>query len=102
VNEEAPTFSNIIEALEFAGSNLTKVSSLFSCLKAANTDSILKETDTELAPILSSHYDNIMLNERLFKKIKTVYDQKETLNLKPIEAYLLEETYTNFTKSGIN
>ena len=101
-NKKAPTFANTIEALEFAGSDLTKVSSLFSCLKAANTDDVLKATDTELAPIRSAHYDNIMLNEDLFKRIKTVYDQKESLNLKPIEAYLLEETYTNFTKSGIN
>lgn len=101
-NEEAPTFTNTIEALEFAGNNLTKVSSLFSCLEAANTDDVLKATNKELAPILSSHYDNIMLNEDLFKKIKSVYDEKEALNLKPIEAYLLEEKYKNFTRSGIN
>ena len=101
-NEEAPTFKNTIEGIEFAGKNLTKVSSLFSCYKAANTDDVLKETDKELAPIRSSHYDEIMLNEELFKRVKSVYDSKETLTLTPEEAYLLDETYKNFTKSGIN
>lgn len=103
VNQKSmPTFKNTIEAIEFAGKNLTKVSSLFSCLKAANTDEVLKATDKELAPLLSSHYDNIMLNEGLFAKVKAVYDRKETLNLPAEETFLLEETYKNFTKSGIN
>ncbi len=101
-NTEAPTFKNTIEGIEFAGKNLTKISSLLSCVEAANTDSILKATKKELAPITSAHYDNIMLNEDLFAKVKAVYDQKETLNLTPIESYLLEEKYKDFTKSGIN
>ena len=103
VNQKSvPTFKNTIEALEFAGSKLTKVSSLFSNVKAANTDDVLKATDKELAPVLSAHYDNIMLNENLFAKVKQVYDRKKSLELTSEEAFLLEETYKNFTRSGIN
>lgn len=101
-NTEAPSFENTVEGIEFAGKSLTRIESLFSCVEAANTDSILKATNKELAPILSSHYDNIMLNEGLFSRVKAVYDQKGELNLTPEEEYLLEETYKKFTRSGIN
>ena len=100
-NKEEPTFNNTIEGIEFAGKNLTKVSSLFYCLEAANTDSVLKATKKEIGPILSSHYDNIMLNEELFAKVEKVYNKKKNLDLTKEEAYLLEETYKNFTKGNL-
>ncbi len=101
-NNEAPSFKNTIEALEISGSDLKRVNRVFSAVNGANTDSILKNTDKELAPKLSAHWDDINLNAPLFKRVKAVYDQKDALNLEPEEMRLLTETHKTFVRAGVN
>ncbi len=96
-NPEEPTFVNTVVALETSGAALTKVSNLFFAVEAANTDSILKETANIMAPELSKHGDNIKLNEKLFARIKKVY---ETADVQGEDKRLLEETYKSFVRAG--
>src|SRR5690606_32092033 len=99
---EAPTFENTILALENAGTLLTRVSYVFSNLSSSTTNDTLKALDTELAPKLAAHRDNISLNERLFGRVKTVWDQRDTLDLNSEQLMLLERSYKNFVRNGAN
>ena len=101
-NSEAPSFQNTIEALDKAGKMLSKVSSVFYNLNSANTSDELQALANELAPDLSNHNTNINLNEKLFERIKAVWEQKESLNLRPDQAKLLDDNYKNFIRSGSN
>ena len=101
-NKEKPTFQNTVEALERTGKDFHRVSKVFFAVASANTDSIIKATEKEIVPEMTVHNDEITLNEDLFKRIKTVYDARETLALDQEEAYLLEQTYKNYIKAGVN
>jgi peptidyl-dipeptidase Dcp len=97
---EAPTFANTIEAMEKSGALLTKVGNIFGALTENNTNDALQKTQAELAPILAKHGDDIVLNAKLFERIKAVYDKRDSLGLAPEQARLLEKTYKNFVRSG--
>lgn len=99
---EEPTFANTILALEYAGQTLNKVSSVFGNQTSANTNDSLQALAKEIMPRLSAHSDGIYLNDKLFQRVKTVFDQKENLNLQPEELKLLEETHKEFVNSGAN
>lgn len=101
-NAEEPSFSNTIVALENAGGLLYKVSTVFGMAKAANTSDSIQAIDKELAPVLSAHRDGISLNEKLFARVKAVYDKKASLNLESEDAILLEESYKGFVRAGAN
>ncbi len=101
-NSEAPSFKNTIEALEYSDVLLTKVSNVFYNLIGSNTNDSLKAIAKEIAPLLSKHNDAIYLNQDLFKRIKTVYDQKDELSLSVEEKKLLTETYEGFARGGAN
>lgn len=101
-NAEEPTFANTVEALEYSGPLLTKVSSVFYNLTSANTNDELKEIAKDLAPLMSKQNDDIYLNEDLFKRIKTLYDKKEELLLSGEQAMLLEKSYEAFERGGAN
>ncbi|HSO88540.1 MAG TPA: M3 family metallopeptidase, partial [Draconibacterium sp.] len=101
-NATTPDFSNTIEALDRSGDLLTRVSTVFFNLKDANTNDSINSIAEEVAPLLSQHRDAIVLNEALFAKVKAVYDQKESLQLNPEQARLLEETYKQFIRGGAN
>jgi peptidyl-dipeptidase Dcp len=101
-NTAAATFQNTIEALEFSGKNLNRLQRVFYAVNGANTDSILKLAAKEITPSIATHNDNINLNAQLFKRITTVYDQKDKLKLSAEEMRLLEETHKRFVRSGIN
>jgi len=101
-NSDAPTFKNTVEALEESGALLTKVSNVFGNLTAAHTNDKLQELDQQITPMLSQHNDDIMLNEMLFQRIKTVYDQKERFNLTAEQTKLLDEYYKSFVRGGAN
>lgn len=94
------TFSNTIEALEYSGELLNRISSIFYNLNGANTNPKMQEIAKEIAPKLSKHYDNINLNEELFGRIKFVYNNKESYNLTPEQNKLLDEYYKNFVRRG--
>jgi len=101
-NTDEPTFANTLEALERSGKSLSRVSRVFFAVNGANTNDSLQAVAKIIAPKLSAHSDDIYLNADLFKKINSVYTQKETLNLTPEQQRLLEETYKGFVRSGIN
>jgi peptidyl-dipeptidase Dcp len=101
-NKEAPTFDNTILALEYSGKDIQKASMVFFNLMEANTNEELQKIAKELSPKLSVHQDDILLNDQLFARVKSVYDQKENLNLNPEQLKLLKETYKKFVRSGAN
>ena len=101
-NSEAPTFANTIEALEYSGLLLNQVSSVFFNLSECLNDSTMTAISEQVLPMITSHSDDISLNAKLFARIKTVYEQKEQLNLDLEQKRLLEETYKGFVRSGAN
>lgn len=101
-NSEAPTFENVIVALDNSSPILDRVSAIFYNMTEAETTDDLKELSIKLAPTLSEHSDNISLNQELFKKVDAVYQQKDALGLTTEQQRLLEETYKGFVRSGAN
>ena len=101
-NSEAPTFENVIVALDNSSPILDRVSAIFYNMTEAETTDDLKELSIKLAPTLSEHSDNISLNQDLFKKVDAVYQQKDALGLTTEQQRLLEETYKDFVRSGAN
>ena len=101
-NEEEPTFDNTILALENSGKLLSKVSVVFGNLNSANTNDALKALAIELAPKSSAHRDNISLNDTLFNRISTVWENKDNFGLNAEQHKLLDDTYKSFVRSGAN
>ena len=98
----APDFENTIVALDQSGSLLRKVNAVFSGLNSANTNDERQALSRELSPLLSKNSDDIRLNKDLFARVKTVYDNRESLNLNKEQKKLLEETYKSFVRGGAN
>jgi len=99
-NTEAPTFENTIKALTYSGDLLTKVSRVFGALNSANTNDTLQKINRELSPLLSKHRDDINLNDSLFQRVKSVYDNRDNFTLTEEEKKLLDDTYKGFVRSG--
>lgn len=96
----APTFANVIEKLEFGGVLLKKVSSVFFNLNAADTNNEMDSLAQKITPILTEHGDNLYLNDKIFQKVKKLYDERATLGLNAEQNRLLEKYYKNFIRSG--
>lgn len=101
-NPAAPTFANTIAAYEKSGRLLNHVSTVFGNLLSAETNDDMQELAKTIMPLLSEHSNNVTLNEKLFARIKTVYQQKEQLNLTGEQTKLLEDIYNCFIRSGAN
>ncbi|MFH1121385.1 MAG: M3 family metallopeptidase [Bacteroidota bacterium] len=99
-NKLAPDFENTIAALDYSGSLIRKVNSVFSNLNSANTNKELQGIAKQIAPMLSAHNDNINLNAALFEKVKAVYDKRTGLNLTAEQLKLLTEKYKDFIRGG--
>lgn len=99
-NPEAPTFENTIEALDFAGQALDRLSSIFFNLNSAETCDEMQKIAQEVSPLLTAFGNDITLNEDLFKRVKAVYEQKDQLNLTPEQSTLLDKKYKSFTRNG--
>jgi peptidyl-dipeptidase Dcp len=99
-NAMAATFENTIVALDMSGQLLGDVSAVFYSLLEAATSQPLQDLANELAPLLSTHNDNISLNDKLFARVKAVYDRRAKLKLDEAQRYLLENTYRVFVRSG--
>ena len=97
---KAPTFENTIAALDHGGIFLSEVNAVFGSLQSANTNKDLQALARQTAPMLAAHGDNIGLNEKLFQRIKAVYDKRATLKLDREELFLLENTYRDFVRGG--
>jgi peptidyl-dipeptidase Dcp len=103
INNSAPaTFENTIQALEYSGTDLQKVASVFYNLLSANTNDELQAIARDISPLLSKHQDEITMNEKLFARIEQVYNSKEQLDLEIEDKKLLDETYKKFVRSGAN
>lgn len=101
-NAEAPTFENTIVALEKSGAELDQARTVFYALANANTNDTLKVLQKELSPKFASHSDAIYLNDKLFQRIKAIYENRKNLNLDAESDKLTEYYYTNFVVSGAN
>ena len=101
-NPEAPTFQNTIEALEFAGSAINRVGSIFYNILEADANNELQEIAEKLSPMLTEYEMYIDLNDKLFQRVKTVYEQRESLDLDPDQQMLLKKKYKGFERSGAN
>ena len=99
-NPEAPTFENTIEALDFSGEALDRLSSIFFNLNSAETCVEMQKIAQEVTPLLTEFSNDITLNEDLFKRIKSVYEQKDTLNLTIEQATLLDKKFKSFSRNG--
>ncbi|HGY55941.1 MAG TPA: M3 family peptidase [Caldithrix abyssi] len=99
-NPEEPTFANTVEALENSDTLLTRVSNVFFNMTSANTNDRLQAISKEITPLLTAHNDEILMNDKLYKRIKAVYNKKESLNLSHIQQRLLEKYYKDFVRGG--
>lgn len=99
-NPEVATFENTIVALDNSAPILDRVNAVFFNLTEAETTDALTELSMKMAPVLSEHDDNISLNEKLFKRVNNVYQQKDSLKLSSEQQRLLDKTYKRFVRSG--
>ncbi len=99
-NPGAPTFENTIEALDFSGESLDRLSSIFFNLNSAETCDEMQKIAQEVSPLLTAFGNDIALNEALFHRLKAVYNQKENLNLTTEQATLLDKKYKSFSRNG--
>ncbi len=101
-NSEAPTFKNTIEKLDFSGYTLDRLSSIFFNLNSAETNDEIQKIAQEVSPLLSEFSNDIRLNEKLFNRVKSVYDQRENLELSVEQTTLLDKKYKSFARNGAN
>ena len=98
----APDFANTIVALEKSGGLLNRVSTVFGNLLSAETSDEMQAIAEKMMPLLSEHSNNITLNEKLFARIKTVYETTDKEALSQEDRMLLQTTYDGFIRSGAN
>ena len=101
-NPEPATFKNTLEALAYTGLALDRLTAMFFNLNSAETNDTLQAEAQRISPLLTDYGNDIRLNEALFKRVKTVYDQHENLSLTAEQQTLLEKTYKSFTRNGAN
>lgn len=101
-NTNAPTFKNTVEALENTGAQLDRATSIFFNLNSAETNDEIQKIAQEVSPMLTEFSNDILLNEELFERIKTVYNQKDSLKLSEEQQMLLDKKYKSFSRNGAN
>ena len=101
-SKEQPTFSNTIEQLEYSGMQLKRITSVFFNLNSAETSDELQKIAQEVSPLLTEFANDIRLNKELYKRVKTVYEQKKSLDLTQEQQTLLNNQYKMFVRNGAN
>lgn len=101
-NPDAPTFANTIEAMEYAGATLERVSGIFFNLMEADTDEQMQEIAETVSPMLTEYSTYVSLNAPLFERVKAVYLEKDNLGLEKDQMRLLEQHYKSFVRGGAN
>ncbi|WP_298339443.1 M3 family metallopeptidase [uncultured Algibacter sp.] len=101
-NPNKPSFKNTIEALDFSGEQLDRITSIFFNLNSAETNEEIQKIAQEVSPLLSEFSNDITLNVELFKRVKDVYDSKKELNLTKEQETLLDKKYKSFSRNGAN
>ncbi|MDD7915793.1 M3 family metallopeptidase [Polaribacter ponticola] len=102
INSEKPTFENTTVALDFTGEKLNRITSIFFNLNSAETNDEIQKIAQEISPWLSEFRNDITLNEALFKRVKSVFDVKDTLDLTAEQKTLLDKQYKGFARNGAN
>ncbi len=97
---ENPTFDNTLVPLEKSGQTLDRVSRVFFALASADTNDEIEEVRSQMAPRLSAHRDQILLNDKLFARIEALYEQRDSLELDPESLRLIEENHRDFIRAG--
>lgn len=97
---EAPTLDNTMIPMEKSGQLLNRVSRVFFSMTSANTNDELEEIRSEMAPKLSAHRDQILLNEKLFARVQAIHDERDNLELDPESYRLIERVYIDFVRAG--
>lgn len=97
---DAPTFENTIVKMEESGALLTRARNVFSNLTSSHKSEAMQKVETELAPLQAAHSDNILLNKKLYGRVKTLWDNRATLNLKADQQEVLKQHYENFVRAG--
>lgn len=100
--KEAPTFKNTTEALDYTGEKLNRITSIFFNLNSAETNDAIQRIAQEVSPWLSEFRNDITLNEALFARVKSVFDDRKNLNLNAEQQMLLEKQYKGFARNGAN
>jgi peptidyl-dipeptidase Dcp len=101
-NRDAPTFGNTIEAMELAGRKLDRVTSVFYNLTGSDTNDALQQIERDIAPVMARHGNEIVLNEKLFIRIRELFERRDELDLSAEELRVLERYHTRFVRSGAN
>jgi peptidyl-dipeptidase Dcp len=98
--KDAPTFANTIEPMERSGQMLNRVGAVFGAITGANTNETLQKVQEVIAPKIAEHNDAIFLNDKLFQRVKKLYDTRATLGLDAEQNELVERYYRNFVRAG--
>ncbi|MBL4605514.1 MAG: M3 family metallopeptidase [Flavobacteriaceae bacterium] len=101
-NTKDATFQNTTEALDYTGQKLDRITSIFFNLNSAETSKEIQEIAKEISPWLTDFQNDMILNAHLFQRVKSVYDQKDSLELNPEQLMLLEKQYKGFSRNGAN
>jgi peptidyl-dipeptidase Dcp len=101
-NNKEPDFENTILALDKSGALLSRISLVFFSQSQANTNDSLQNIEVEISPKLSAFQDEIRLNPKLFKKVKSVYENQAKFSLNDEQKFLLENLYKGFIRNGAN
>ena len=99
-NPEPATFENTIEAMERTGDTLGRVARIFFGLVQADTNDARQKIQEEIAPKLAAHQDEINLDPKLFARVKSIYDQRDKLDLDPVQQRLVERDYEDLVRAG--
>ena len=99
-SEEEPTFENVILAMDNAGVKLYELNLIFGMLSSSDLDDKMQEVQNTMMPRVEEHYNAIMLNDKLFERVKAVYDKRKSLKLDELQMRLVEKTYNKFVRSG--
>lgn len=101
-NKDIPSFENTIEALDYAGEQLDRVTGIFFNINSAETNEEIQKIAQEISPLLTEFSNDVMLNTALFKRVKAIYQTKADLNLSPEQEMLLDKKYKSFSRNGAN
>lgn len=99
-NDDLATFENTIVPLEKSGQLLNRAQSAFGSLTSAHTSDALQNIQSELAPLLAAHSDNILLDRQLFARLKTIFDSQDERNLTEEQRQVLNQYYEDSLRAG--
>ena len=100
--KEAPTFENTIVAMQHASERLDRISAVLFNLNECNTNAEMQKIVMEMSPELTRFSNSISMNEKLFARVKVLYDKRDQLGLTGEQSKLLEDTYKSFVRNGVN